>query len=203
MHSWNVSYLSNNLEYSNASHKLTSASWHSNIYNLSILSFLCHLNLISWHYKKGTPTPRIGNHVQNSGIPNNISYPQRLSASTVSVVCARANCTFPVQQPPMQQVGKDMNCVDYYTSSDPNCLPPPPLSSSCSHISQSPQPQLQPLLSCNNKISTGQEMNTDCKCFSPLSQTRTQQDVNPSQQRFRKHFETNDVHQRVNLCVLA
>ena len=135
--------------------------------------------------------------MQNSGLPNNISYPQRLSASTVSIVCARTDCSFPTQQSQMQQVGKDINCVDYYTSLDPHCLPPPPPSSSCSHISRSILPQ-QPILSCNNKVLTGQEMNnTDCKCFSPLSETRVQQDVTSSQQRLRKNYETNGVEQRV------
>ena len=152
-----------------------------------------------WYKKEISTTQHIGNHVQKSGLPNNISYPQRLSASTVSIVCARTDCSFPTQPPPMmQQVGKDINCVDYYTSHDPHCLPPPPSSSSCSHISRSMQPQNQPVLSCNNKVLTGQEMNnTDCKCFSPLSQIRVQQqEVTPSHQRLR-NYEINCVEQRV------
>ena len=136
-------------------------------------------------------------------MPNNISYPQRLSASTVSIVCARANCSLPVQQSPILQVGKDTNCLDYYNSSDPCCLPPPPPSSSLTYISRSTQQPNHNVLSCSNKILTGQETTADCKCFSPHSQTRTQQDVNPSQQQFRKKFETNEAEQRVNFPCLC
>ena len=104
-------------------------------------------------------------------------YPHRLSASTVSVVCARENCVLPAQQH-QQQVYKD-NCIDYYISADPSSLPPPP-PSSCSQISQP--------ISCK-----GCELNTDCKCLLS-SQTIMQQDANP---RFRKIFESNGVDQRV------
>ena len=116
-------------------------------------------------------------------------YPHRLSASTVSVVCGRANCTLPAQhhhhhQQKQQQVVKD-NCVDYYVSADPSCLPPPP-PSSCSQVSQA-----------HSCAKVGCEMNTECKCLSPPSQPLMQQQDASTTPRFRKNFESNGVEQRV------
>ena len=108
-----------------------------------------------------------------------MGYPQRLSASAVAVVCARSNFNKPTQH-----MGKD-NCTDFYSSTDPSCLPPPPPPPTASSNSQVSQP-----VCCN-----ACEIITDCKCLSP-SQLLQQQD---NCTRIRKPIESNGLEQRVIL----
>ena len=125
----------------------------------------------------------------------NVGYPHRLSASTVSAVCARASCNQPAIQPQQQQPAIKNDCIEYYISSDPSCLPPPP-PSSCSP----PQVPHEPPSSCKDG-----ELSTDCKCLSASpSQPIFQHDTITSQ-RFRKNnFESNTiVEQRVISVFLA
>ena len=107
-----------------------------------------------------------------------MGYPQRLSESAVAVVCARPNFSKPTQHG-----GKD-NCTDFYSSTDPSCLPPPPLPTPSSN------PQASPSVCCN-----ACEIITDYKCLSP-SQLLQQQD---NCSRIRKPIESNGLEQRVIL----
>ena len=119
-------------------------------------------------------TPSGGNTVITPSSAALMGYPHRLSASTVAVVCSGRAAASPQAAGAPPSKGND---AEYYLSNDPNCLPPPPLSSG-SQVSQT--------ISSNECT-----LNASCTC---LSTANGQLEVT----RFPKTADRNGTDQRVS-----